>query len=152
MEITQAGMAGVLRTRRSHVSITLSSLRARGYVEDRLGRIENKTRRRKVYFLTHKGYKRAIELRVRYLKKRIDVPQNGHLRTVRIENLNGVLGGSYSLAEILSCTDDSGVLDLKSLTGKSTQYEVDDSSIEHESESVRSDSKAAVLLHLLFIA
>jgi len=145
-------MAGVLRTRRSHVSITLSSLRARGYVEDRLGRIENETRRRKVYFLTHKGYERAMELRVRYLKKRVDVLQNGHLRTVRIENLNGVLGGSFSLAEILSCTDDAGVLDLKSLTGKSTQYGVGDSSIEHESDNIKSDSKAAVLLHLLLVA
>lgn len=142
-------MARVLRTRRSHVSITLSSLRARGYIEDRLGRVKNEFRRRRVYFLTHKGYVRAVQLRGRYLKTRIGVFQSGHFRTMNIEDLNGQLEGSFSLAEVLSCIRDTGVLDLESLTREANSSEIEEPAMEHERRSVKDDSGAVAALHIL---
>lgn len=151
-EITQAGIAKALKTRRSHVSTTLSSLAKKGYVEDRLGRIENGSRRRKVYFLTFKGYLRAMELRDHYLRKRIGLPQNGYVKKVRVGDLNGLLGEQYSLAEVLSCVDDSGILDIESLTGRSDTSVEDEPSMEHERDSLKKDSRAAISLYLLFEA
>lgn len=142
-------MAKVLRTRRSHVSITLSSLRTRGYVEDRLGRVKNEFRRRRVYFLTHKGYVKAIQLRGRYLKTYIGLFQNGEFRTIKIEELNGQLGDDFSLAEILSCIKDNGVLDLESLRNESDSSDFEDPVNEHELRSIRNDSGAVAALHIL---
>ncbi len=142
-------MARVLRTRRSHVSITLSSLRARGYVEDRLGRVEHEIRRRRVYFLTHKGYARAMELRCRYLRTMIGVFQNGHFRMMRIEELNGQLEGSFSLAEVLSCVRDTGVLDLESLTREPDPGEAEEPMTEHERRNIKENSGAVAALHIL---
>jgi hypothetical protein len=135
-EITQAGIALVLKTRRSHVSTTLSSLARKGYVEDRLGRIENGSRRRKVYFLTFKGYLR----------------QNGYVKKVRIGDLNGLLGEEHSLAEVLSCVDDSGILDIGSLIGRSAASVEGEPSMEHERDNLKKDSRAAISLYLLFEA
>jgi DNA-binding MarR family transcriptional regulator len=151
-EITQVGIAETLRTRRSHVSITLSSLKERGYVKNRLGRVENEKRRRKVYFLTFKGYLRALELKERYLRKRIEVVQNGHAREVRIADLNGLLGERYSLAEILSCIDDDGVLDLESLETEPVDGTEGEPSMEHERDNIKSDSRGAIALYLLLKA
>lgn len=151
-DITQVGIAEVLRTRRSHVSITLSSLKKKGYVENRLGRVENERRRRKVYFLTFKGYLRAMELRDHYLRKRIGLPQNGHVKKVRIGDLDGLLGEEYSLAEVLSCVDDSGILDIGSLTGRSATSVEGEPSMEHERDSLKKDSRAAISLYLLIKA
>ncbi len=142
-------MARALRTRRSHVSITLSSLRARGYIEDRLGRVEHEIRRRKVYFLTHKGYMRAMELRNRYLRTMIGVFRNGHLRIMRIEELNGQLEGNFTLAEILSCVRDTGVLDLEMLRGEPRPSEDEEPVVEHEGRNIKEDSGAVAALHIL---
>ncbi len=142
-------MAKVLRTRRSHVSITLSSLRARGYVEDRLGRVKNEFRRRKVYSLTHKGYVKAMQLRGRYMKTFIGVYLNGAFRTIKIEDLNGQLGDEFSLAEILSCIRDGGVLDLEFLRMKPDQNEPEEPIMEHERRNIKDDSGAVAALHIL---
>ncbi len=142
-------MAQVLRTRRSHVSITLSSLRARGYIEDRLGRVVNESRRRRVYFLTHKGYARAMLLKGQYLKRRVRVRHNGSLITVRVEELQDVLGESHPLAEILSCVTAAGVLDPRSLVGEFADCEPHDSTMEHERRNIKEDSGAVAALHIL---
>jgi hypothetical protein len=127
-------------------------LKERGYVENRLGRVENERRRRKVYFLTFKGYLRALELKGRYLRKRIEVVQNGHASEVRIADLNGLLGERYSLSEILSCIDDDGVLDLESLESEPVDGTEEESSMEHERENLKSDSRGAIALYLLLKA
>ncbi|MEE9223332.1 MAG: helix-turn-helix domain-containing protein [Thermoplasmata archaeon] len=151
-EITQVGIAEVLRTRRSHVSITLSSLKKKGYVENRLGRVENERRRRKVYFLTFKGYLRAKELSERYLRKKIEFVQNGILMKARIKDLDSLLGEDHSLAEVLSCIDEDGVLDLKSLTKRSEARVEGEPSKEHERVNIKSDSRGSIALYLLLKA
>ncbi|MEE9115438.1 MAG: hypothetical protein V3U09_00910 [Thermoplasmata archaeon] len=151
-DITQVGIAEVLRTRRSHVSITLSSLKKKGYVENRLGRVENERRRRKVYFLTFKGYLRAMELRDHYLRKRIKVVQNGHVSEVRIGDLGGLLEDHHSLAEILSCISENGVLDIHSLNERSEASVKGDPSMEQERENIKSDSRGSIALYLLLKA
>ncbi|UCD93252.1 MAG: winged helix-turn-helix domain-containing protein [Methanobacteriota archaeon] len=117
-EITQAGIAEILGTRRSHVSLALSSLKEKGFVKDRLGRVEDEIRRRKVYFLTHKGFGRAKELKANFLKKEIQVPKEGAATKVRIEELDDFLGEDYFLIDVLSCINSEGVLDMNSLTGE----------------------------------
>jgi DNA-binding MarR family transcriptional regulator len=151
-EITQAGIAKVLRTRRSHVSTTLSSLRKKGYVEDELGRIENGSRRKRVYFLTYRGYMRAKELRYHYLAKKITVVWNHSLRRMRIMDLNGLMGERRSLVEVLNFINDAGVLNLDSLQGRSVVGIDGEPSMEHEREDLKSDSRGAIALYLLIQA
>lgn len=149
-EITQAGMAKALRTRRSHVSTTLSSLRKKGYIEHKLGRVVKELRRRKkVYFLTWKGYRRAIEIRDYYLRREVRVPFNGSLKTVRISELNDVLGEDYSLVDVLSCIDEAGVLDLEFLKKQCGSSEFEEPLMEHERRSIKDDRGAVAALHIL---
>jgi DNA-binding transcriptional ArsR family regulator len=58
-EMTQNGLAALLGVRRSHVSQSLKTLRGRGYVEERTTRIRGELRRKKAYFITPTGYRRA---------------------------------------------------------------------------------------------
>ena len=62
-EVTQQGIADVLRVRRSHVTLALQTLRERHLVEDRIARIVGGARRKKAYALTPLGYERAQEAR-----------------------------------------------------------------------------------------
>jgi DNA-binding MarR family transcriptional regulator len=151
-DITQAGIAKALKTRRSHVSTTLSSLQKKGYVEHRLGRVAKEFRRRKVYFLTWKGYSRATQMRDYYMRRRIRVPFNGSLRIVRIADLNGMLGENHLLVDILSCINEEGVLDLGFLMSRSSPDEGGEPSMEHERQNIKSDSRGAIALYLLFKA
>jgi predicted Zn finger-like uncharacterized protein len=118
-EITQAGIAEILDTVRSHVSLALSALKDKGYVIDRLGRVENEIRRRKVYFLSPKGYSHANGLKQGFLRTRITVPIDGQTEEVRIEDLDDFLDEDYFLVDVLSCINSQGVLNLFSLTGES---------------------------------
>jgi predicted Zn finger-like uncharacterized protein len=115
---------------RSHVSLALSALKEKDYVTDRLGRIENEIRRRKVYFLSPKGYKHANELKKEFLARRIRVPANGEIQEMRIEDLNDLLEEDYFLVDVLSCINNQGVLSLFSLTGKSSESSVTEQPIE----------------------
>ncbi|MFQ5885084.1 MAG: helix-turn-helix domain-containing protein [Thermoplasmata archaeon] len=117
-EISQAGIAEILGTRRSHVSLALSSLKEKGFMTDRLGRVENEIRRRKVYFLTHKGFGRAKQLKENFLRREIEVPKDGTTTKIRIADLDDFLEESYFLIDVLSCISSDGVLDLNSLTGE----------------------------------
>lgn len=124
-EITQAGIAEILGTRRSHVSLALSALGEKGLVIDKLGRVENEMRRRKVYFLTHEGYARAKELKKSFLKREVNVPKDGAISKVKIKDLDEFLGESYFLIDILSCVDSEGALDLSTLTGEPSAVRVE---------------------------
>lgn len=129
-EITQAGIAEILGTRRSHVSLALSSLKEKGYVEDKLGRVEDEIRRRKVYFLSHKGINHAKELRDNFLRKEIVVP--GVTAKVKIGELDGFLGESYFLIDVLSCINSEAVLDLGALAGPPKVVAEEEPSVEPE--------------------
>lgn len=125
-EITQAGIAQILGTVRSHVSLALSSLRDRGYVTERLGRVENEMRRRKVYFLSQKGYIHAKELKHEFLGKAIRVPTDRGAEDVRINDLDDFLGEEYFLVDVLSCVNSGGELNLLALTGSLPEAEEDE--------------------------
>jgi predicted Zn finger-like uncharacterized protein len=122
-EITQAGIARILGTVRSHISLALSSLRDRGYVTERLGRVENEMRRRKVYFLSQKGYTHAKELKHRFLRREIRVPTEEGAEDVRIGALDDFLGEEYFLVDVLSCVSSGGELNLLALTGSLPEIE-----------------------------
>lgn len=96
----------------------MSSLKEKGLVKDKLGRVENEIRRRKVYFLTHKGFRKAKELKANFLKKEIEFPKDGTTTKIRIADLDDFLEESYFLIDVLSCISSDGVLDLNSLTGE----------------------------------
>jgi len=100
------------------VSLAMSSLKEKGFVTDKLGRVENEIRRRKVYFLTHKGFGRAKELKENFLKREIELPKDGTTTKIRIADLDDFLEESYFLIDVLSCISSDGVLDLNSLTGE----------------------------------
>jgi hypothetical protein len=122
-EITQAGIAHILGTVRSHVSLALSALKNKGFVTERLGRVENEMRRRKVYFLSQKGYNHANELKHRFLMKHIRVPNEGGGEEVRIDDLDDYLGEQYFLVDVLSCVNSGGELNLLALTGSLPEVE-----------------------------
>ncbi|UCH90217.1 MAG: helix-turn-helix domain-containing protein, partial [Thermoplasmata archaeon] len=55
VDITQDGIARRVGISRGHVAVSIGELKKRGMIEERLSRVRNVGRQRKVYFLTSKG-------------------------------------------------------------------------------------------------
>ncbi|MFQ5911091.1 MAG: hypothetical protein ACE5IJ_10290, partial [Thermoplasmata archaeon] len=117
-EATQAGIAEVVSGTRSHISMVLASMTDSGLVEERLGHISGDVRRKKTYFLTSKGLKKAKETRERFLRTSVLVFIDGKMEEVEVGELDEILGQTYFLVDILVSVDERGILDMESLTGR----------------------------------
>jgi len=117
-EITQQGISEIVGTRRSHVSLALSTLRERSLVEERTVRVTDEVRRRKGYFLTSKGFEAAKSLAEKYLQSKVRIEEAGGVKEVAISDLPQLLGEKYYLVDVLCCLNKDGTLDVAELTGQ----------------------------------
>lgn len=69
--VTQEGIADGISIRRSHVPRSLSKLMQDGLVEEILSHVQGAERRRKAYYLTPNGYKKASELKDKILTESV---------------------------------------------------------------------------------
>ncbi len=117
-ELTQRGIADVVGARRSHVSMTLSSLVEDGYVLEQGKRVEGAPRRLKAYFLTPRGYAQAVKLKDAYLRQTVTLWSRGQAESVALGDLRDRLGQDFYLVDLLASIREDGSLDLDALVGK----------------------------------
>jgi len=112
--VTQEGIASAVAVQRSHVSYCLKQMQDSELIGEDLKHIENKTRRRKAYSLTQKGYKDAMELRKRILDNRIEYKDNEGIREEKISKLLSRGTTKLSLLDILEQTRKKGFVERSS--------------------------------------
>jgi DNA-binding MarR family transcriptional regulator len=114
MEVTQTGIASAVGIEQKHVPRAVKKLKAKGYVHERLSRVEGIKQRRKVYFLTWDGVVHARKLRETLEEKTILVRDvKGIVVEARLGNVNDFLEDDMELpiVNVLKHISHEGVFD-----------------------------------------
>lgn len=121
-EVSQNGIAGALGTSQNHISKAAKKLMALDAITSRLARVEGEPRRKKVYFLTTKGFEIAEEIRNKIGKKHVFIrDREGMLKEILVKDLDYHLKGSGSVLDIILQASREGVLDLQRRKEKERQ-------------------------------
>ena len=113
-EVSQNGIAGALGTSQNHISKAAKKLMALKAITSRLARVEGEPRRKKVYFLTSKGFEIAEEIRSKLTKKVLLIrDRDGMLKKILFKDLDYYLQGSGSGLEFILKASREGILDLQ---------------------------------------
>lgn len=118
-EVSQNGIAGALGTSQNHISKAAKKLMALKAITSRLARVEGEPRRKKVYFLTSKGFEIAEEIRSKLTKKVLLIrDRDGMLKKILFKDLDYYLQGSGSGLEFILKASREGILDLQREKGE----------------------------------
>jgi len=98
LEMTQAGISNAVGVRRSHISSSLDTAKAKGFIEENLAHVKGQARRRKCYTLTSMGLPAVKDLKTKF--EETDV-------TGRLSEGEGYQG---SLGHLVERTDSSMTL------------------------------------------
>ena len=113
-EVSQNGIAGALGTSQNHISKAAKKLLALDAITSRLARVEGEPRRKKVYFLTSKGFQIAEEIRYKLSKKHLFIrDRDGMLKEILFKDLDYYLQGNGSGLELILKAGREGILDLE---------------------------------------
>jgi DNA-binding MarR family transcriptional regulator len=123
-EVSQNGIAGALGTSQNHISKAAKKLMALKAITSRLARVEGEPRRKKVYFLTSKGFEIAEEIRSKLTKKVLLIrDRDGMLKKILFKDLDYYLQGSGSGLEFILKASREGILDLQREKGERTNLQ-----------------------------
>lgn len=115
-ELTQEGIATSTGIRVNHVSRAISQLKKEGLVAESTGRVRGQIRKRKVYGYTEEGYDLAGRVKEEILHKSVKIrAKDGSLSETSLGDIGRHIGVRYTLTEIISKTDENGVLDSSEL-------------------------------------
>ena len=115
-EVSQNGIAGALGTSQNHISKAAKKLLALQAITSRLARVEGEPRRKKVYFLTSKGFEIADDIRFKFTKKVLLIrDRDGMLQKILFKDLDHHLQrhGHGSGLDIILKASREGILDLQ---------------------------------------
>ncbi|MGM0509837.1 MAG: tetratricopeptide repeat protein, partial [Thermoplasmatota archaeon] len=106
VEITQEGMADSIGSKQNTVSYAVRDLVENGLLDEETTRIKGKKHRRKGYFLTGKGVKKAEEVKSKMDNTQVKVEMDGKMKDVMIKDINKYLHTNLSMMEILKDIED----------------------------------------------
>jgi len=87
--ISQEGIANAIGIRRDNIPRAMKDLKVVGLVTEKVARVEGVYRKRKVYFLTEKGYKYIQELRTKIFSTMVQINHpDGKSEQVKITEIN----------------------------------------------------------------
>ncbi len=113
-EVSQNGIAGALGTSQNHISKAAKKLLALNAITSRLARVDGEPRRKKVYFLTSKGFEIAHDIQTKLTQKVLLIrDRNGMLKKILFRDLDHYLKGHGSGLELILKAGREGILDLK---------------------------------------
>jgi DNA-binding MarR family transcriptional regulator len=113
-EVSQNGIAGALGTSQNHISKAAKKLLALQAITSRLARVDGEPRRKKVYFLTTKGFEIAQEIQSKLTTKVLLIrDRDGMLKQVLFKDIDQYLQGHGSGLEFILKAGREGILDLK---------------------------------------
>lgn len=110
--LTQDGIAGVVKARRSYVSQATKELSEKGLIEGRLSHVKDEARRRKAYFLTHEGKMEAQTLYDNLIDLQVLVKEEG--KKAKLGEILSQKMKSSSILEVLDIVSEDGVFDIHS--------------------------------------
>lgn len=115
--LTQQGIAQALRMRVNHISRAVKALEAQNCVTEATARVRGEIRKRKVYLISHEGHATAQALVNDLGRRLVRVrDERGVVREMTMAEARKLPGGPYTLTDILSNVDDSGIADLARLS------------------------------------
>ena len=101
-------------TSQNHISKAAKKLMALDAITSRLARVEGEPRRKKVYFLTTKGFEIAEDIRFKLSKKHLFIrDRDGMLKKILFKDLDYYLKGNGSGLDIILRASREGILDIK---------------------------------------
>ncbi len=106
VEITQEGMAGSIGSKQNTVSYAVRDLVDNGFLEEETTRIKGKKHRRKGYFLTGKGVKKAEKVKSKMDNTQVEIEMDGKMKDVMIKDINKYFHTNLSIMEILKDIED----------------------------------------------
>jgi ATP/maltotriose-dependent transcriptional regulator MalT/DNA-binding MarR family transcriptional regulator len=110
--LTQDGIAGVVKARRSYVSQATKELSEKGLIEGRLSHVKDEVRRRKAYFLTHEG---KMEAQTLYNNlKELQVLEKEKGERAKLGDIQNQKMKGSSILEVLDLVSEDGVFDIHS--------------------------------------
>ncbi|MFO7992239.1 MAG: tetratricopeptide repeat protein [Thermoplasmata archaeon] len=102
VEITQEGMAESIGAKQNTISYAVRDLVKRKMVYEKTTRIEGKRQRRKGYFLTERGIKKAEEVKDKVFQKNVKLEVDGEVKEIHLKELNRFLHTNFTIIEILN--------------------------------------------------
>lgn len=113
-EVSQNGIAGALGTSQNHISKAAKKLLTLEAITSRLARVDGEPRRKKVYFLTTKGFQVAEEIRFKLSKKHLFIrDRSGMLKEILFKDLDHYLQGTGTGLDVILKASREGILDLQ---------------------------------------
>ncbi|MFO7792578.1 MAG: BREX system ATP-binding domain-containing protein [Candidatus Saliniplasma sp.] len=112
--ITQAGIAERLGISEGHTSREILRLKKEynGLIKEHLRKVKGIRKKRKVYSLTPKGYKKAEEILERIKDENIKIREENELREITLGDVGEYLDDPYPILKALKHLDDHKILDL----------------------------------------
>jgi len=101
-DISQKGIARAIMVRRGHASVSLISLKNKGLVEEKIGRVGGSSRRRKVYFLTGDGLEEARKIMELVERCSIEVKYEGRTRSLQVREIERLVGRKVPLLNVVN--------------------------------------------------
>jgi hypothetical protein len=112
--ITQQGISQCIRIERKHIPRSLKAMHEKNLLVERTTHVKNKPQRMKTYYLTLNGEAKASELKEGIMDFTIRIKdEKGKIKEKTISEVEKLLQGLYTLAEVLSCVLHEGVFNIK---------------------------------------
>jgi len=134
--ITQEGISTCINIHRKHLPRSLKTMQEKNLVHEKIAHVQGKSQRMKTYHLTLHGEAKAQELKDSITNLTIQIRDtHGQIQETTIQNVQNIVDGLQSIAEILSRITTEGILDL-------TQTETQESPIENQTNRITIYKKA----------
>ncbi|MEF8833037.1 MAG: helix-turn-helix domain-containing protein, partial [Candidatus Thermoplasmatota archaeon] len=101
IELTQEGIADRLDLKQNTVSYAVRKLVDEELLREETRRIKNKKQKRKAYFLTEKGFKRAKKTREKMAETEVDAIPDREKSSIKLGDINAYFKTNLSLLEII---------------------------------------------------
>lgn len=116
-QLTQEGISQIIRIHRKHLPRSLKKMKEKNLIQEKTAHVQGKTQRMKTYHLTQNGQAKAQEIKKCITNFTITIQDTqGKLKKTTINNVQNHIKGTISIAEIISCLNQEGVIDLKLTT------------------------------------
>jgi hypothetical protein len=110
--VTQKGIAQTIGAQRKHMPRILKKLLDKEFIMEKRGRVSGSTQSMKVYLLTWNGISKANQIKKFVGDSKIKVRgKEGKIVEAKIEEINSLVNGSFSLLDIINNISDDGVFE-----------------------------------------
>ncbi|MFW6145033.1 MAG: ATP-binding protein, partial [Candidatus Natronoplasma sp.] len=112
LELCQQGISKNIDVSRARVVQLLQSLKDDGMVKEEKKHVKGLKRKRKVYTLNEKGYKKASDLKDRYDEKEVTLKDEKGSEKIQLKNIDEYIDDKNPMIKALNLIEENDVIDL----------------------------------------